>query len=79
VRCPLLNRDSSEAFAKLHGMASQRDGESVESRVAKLRLEIERRLADARRLAELAANSRARATQLREEVAQIIFKMSGRR
>jgi hypothetical protein len=58
-------------------MAS-RDGESVESRVAKLRLEIERRLADARRLAELAANSRARARQLRDEVAQI-FKTSGRR
>ncbi len=58
-------------------MASQRDDESVESRVAKLRLEIERRLADARRLAELAANNRARARQLREEVAQI-FKVSVR-
>ncbi len=77
VRCPLLNRDGPGRFAKLHGMASQRDDESVESRVAKLRLEIERRLADARRLAELAANSRARARQLQEEVAQI-FKVSVR-
>jgi hypothetical protein len=58
-------------------MAS-RVAESVESRVAKLRLEIERRLTDARRLAELAANSRARATQLREEVAQIFKRRGGK-
>jgi DNA-directed RNA polymerase subunit M/transcription elongation factor TFIIS len=40
------------------------------SRVAKLRLEIERRQSEARRLSELAKNARARLKQLREELAR---------
>jgi uncharacterized protein YhaN len=45
--------------------------ESNDSRIAKLRLELERRRSEARRLTELAANVRARARQLREELARM--------
>jgi chromosome segregation ATPase len=48
---------------------------STESRVAKLRLEIERRQSEARRLTELASNVRARARQLREELAHVRRKV----
>jgi hypothetical protein len=48
---------------------------STESRVRKLRLEIERRLSEARRLTDLAANVRARARQLQKELAQVRRKV----
>jgi hypothetical protein len=59
-------------------MASQLMSQSKLSRVAKLRLEIERRESEARRLSELVTDVRARVKQLRKELAQVRRK-PGRR
>ena len=48
------------------------------ARVAKLRLQIERRLSEARRLREMATSVRARANQLRKELAQVRKELGAR-
>jgi hypothetical protein len=70
-RCPLLNRRSPRGPLHCCGMAFTAGCKSKQSRVAKLRLEIERRLSDVRRLTILATNSRARVRQLRKELAEV--------